>query len=85
MDLSVNQGDMIEVHELGEENFEKKMDGVFWTYYDNLRPRYAKTGFFIVSGNQFPDSFLFHISESLVKGKVHEEPVERILRGFKRE
>ncbi|EMO85017.1 hypothetical protein [Leptospira santarosai] len=85
LDLSVNQGDMIEVHELGEENFEKKMDGIFWTYYDNLRPRYAKTGFFIVSGNQLPDSFLFHISESLVKGKVHEEPVEKILRGFKRE
>ncbi|WP_061231107.1 hypothetical protein [Leptospira weilii] len=85
LDLSVNQGEMIEVHELGEENFERRMDGVFWTYYDNLRPRYAKTGFFIASGNKLPDSFLFHISESLVKGRVHEESVEKILQGFKRE
>ncbi|TGN00937.1 hypothetical protein [Leptospira yasudae] len=85
LDLAINQGEMIEVHELGEENFEKRMDGVFWTYYDNLRPRYAKTGFFIASGDKLPDSFLFHISESLVKGRTHEEAVEKILQSFKRE
>ncbi|WP_061242713.1 hypothetical protein [Leptospira interrogans] len=85
LDLSVNQGEMVELHELGEENFEKRMDGVFWTYYDNLRPRYAKTGFFIASGDKLPDSFLFHISESLVKGRNHEESVEKILQSFKRE
>ncbi|PJZ31330.1 hypothetical protein [Leptospira kmetyi] len=85
LDLAVNQGEMVEVHELGEENFEKRMDGVFWTYYDNLRPRYAKTGFFIASGDKLPDSFLFHISENLVKGKAHEEVVEKILQSFKRE
>ncbi|MBM9576737.1 hypothetical protein JWG45_06165 [Leptospira sp. 201903070] len=85
LDLAINQGDMIEVHELGEENFEKRMDGVFWTYYDNLRPRYAKTGFFISSGDKLPDSLLFHISESLVKGRQHEESVEKILQSVKRE
>ncbi|TGK27972.1 hypothetical protein EHQ12_14040 [Leptospira gomenensis] len=85
LDLAINQGDMTEVHELGEENFEKKMDGVFWTYYDNLRPRYAKTGFFIVSGEKLPDSFLLHVSENLVKGRSHEEVVEKILQSFKRE
>ncbi|RHX92212.1 hypothetical protein [Leptospira stimsonii] len=85
LDLAINQGDMVEVHELGEENFEKRMDGVFWTYYDNLRPRYAKTGFFISSGDKLPDSLLFHISESLVKGRQHEESVEKILQSVKRE
>ncbi|PJZ56299.1 hypothetical protein [Leptospira barantonii] len=85
LDLAINQGEMVEVHELGEENFEKRMDGVFWTYYDNLRPRYAKTGFFISSGDKLPDSFLFHISESLVKGRTHEEAVEKLLQSFKRE
>lgn len=85
LDLAIHQGDMVEVHELGEENFEKRMDGVFWTYYDNLRPRYAKTGFFISSGDKLPDSFLIQVSESLVKGRQHEESVEKLLQSFKRE
>lgn len=63
LDLSVNQGEMVEVHELGEENFEKRMDGVFWTYYDNLRPRYAKTGFLLLQVINFPILFISYFGK----------------------
>lgn len=59
LDLSVNQGEMVEFTRVRRREFRKRMDGVFWTYYDNLRPRYAKTGFLLLQVINFPILFYF--------------------------
>ncbi len=79
LDLLLNRGDIQEVNELESETFEDRYVGKFWTFYDVLRPRYAKMGMLAFSENEGTDTFLFIISESLIKNRRHEESVEKIL------
>ncbi|MCZ8154889.1 MAG: hypothetical protein O9264_02140 [Leptospira sp.] len=53
----------------------------FWTFYDTLRPRYAKTGFILVE-NLHHDKLLLHITENLEKGQNHEAGIESLLKSF---
>ena len=48
LEFEKHQGNMEEIKNLGEHTYpEKKWQGNFWTFYDILRPRYSKTGFYI--------------------------------------
>ncbi len=53
----------------------------FWTFYDSLRPRYAKTGFILIETLNH-DKILMHITENLEKGQDHEPGIETILKSF---
>ncbi|TGK03072.1 hypothetical protein EHQ53_06350 [Leptospira langatensis] len=83
LDSLLERGDIQEVNELERESFEDRYYGKFWTFYDVLRPRYAKTGIFILSKHKEPYTLVFLISESLIKGRRHEESVEKILSSVK--
>ncbi len=50
----------------------------FWTFYDSLRPRFAKTGYILVETPN-SDSVLLQITENLEKGKDHEPWMESLL------
>jgi len=54
----------------------------FWTFYDTMRPRYAKTGYILIETRSH-DSLLFHITENLEKGRNHEEPIEVFLKSIR--
>ncbi|TGM97555.1 hypothetical protein [Leptospira dzoumogneensis] len=83
LDLQVQRGDIQELNELEREVFEDRYYGTFWTFYDVLRPRYAKTGMFFLAKHKQPYSLVFIIDESLIKGRRHEESVEKILSSVK--
>ncbi|NUM42443.1 MAG: hypothetical protein HUU45_12520 [Leptospiraceae bacterium] len=55
----------------------KNWNGYFWAYFDPLRPRYAKTGFYFAplpSG----DALLLHLTENVTKD-FHEPKILEIL------
>lgn len=85
LDLLVSRGDIEELNELEHEDFNNRYSGKFWTFYDVLHPRYAKTGIFVLSETNQGDSLLFHVTESLIKNRRHEESVETILSSVTRE
>ncbi|TGK21216.1 hypothetical protein EHO61_05055 [Leptospira fluminis] len=85
LDLLVSRGDIEELNELEHEDFDNRYSGKFWTFYDVLRPRYAKTGIFVLSETNEGDSLLFNVTESLIKDRRHEESVEAILTSVRRE
>lgn len=83
MELLVSRGDIQEVNELESEVLGDRYVGKFWTFYDVLRPRYAKMGMLSLSDKKRPDTFLFIVTESLIKNRRHEEPVEALLNSVK--
>ncbi|GBF51386.1 hypothetical protein LPTSP4_29220 [Leptospira ryugenii] len=54
----------------------------YWTFFDLLRPRYAKTGFLLLENNRH-DKILLHITENLEKDQVHEEGILSILKSLR--
>jgi len=64
-----------------EEKSIQNLGSKFWTFYDSLRPRYAKTGFILIE-NLSHDKILLHITENLEKGQEHEIGVANILKSF---
>ncbi len=64
-----------------EEKSLPNLGNKFWTFYDSLRPRYAKTGFILIQ-NLSHDKILLHITENLEKGQSHEAGIEKILQSF---
>jgi hypothetical protein len=80
--LLVNQGEIEEVNEiqpnLDFKIFKSTPFNNFWTFYDIIRPRYAKTGFYyfqLPNGNKL----LIHITENLEKGQYHEIKIQSLL------
>jgi hypothetical protein len=85
LDFEKHQGNMEEIKNLGEHfHSERKWPGNFWTFYDIIRPRYSKTGFYI-----FPlkdESYLIiDITENLVENQFHENEIEEVLKSLKQE
>lgn len=78
LEVGVNRGEFEELKELGKKPFLKKnWNGYFWAYFDPLRPRYAKTGFYFAplpSG----DALLLHLTENVTKD-FHEPKILEIL------
>ncbi|WP_207761463.1 hypothetical protein [Leptospira perolatii] len=85
IEIKEKRGDIEEVNELTPENFGDKFIGQCWTYYDVLRPRYAKTGIFVYDDKNQSDTLLIQIAESLIKGRKHEESTEFILNNVRRD
>lgn len=79
LDFEKHQGNMEEIKNLGEKNHpERKWQGNFWTFYDVIRPRYSKTGFYIFPLKE--GSFLIiDITENLVENQFHEKDIEEAL------
>lgn len=79
------QGEMEEVNEI-QPNRDIRFYGriptnAFWTFFDIIRPRYAKTGFYFLpapSGSKV----LLHITENLEKGEYHEKKIQKILQSI---
>jgi hypothetical protein len=82
LDFEKHQGNMEEIKNLGaHQHPEKKWQGNFWTFYDILRPRYSKTGFYIYPLKD--GSFLIiDITENLVENQFHENEIEEILKSI---
>ncbi len=78
----IRQGEIEDVNEI-QPNREFLFRGkippnAFWTFYDILRPRFSKTGYYLlesVTGSRI----LLHITENLEKGAYHEPVVQEIL------
>lgn len=85
LDFEKHQGNIEEIKNLGEHiHNEKKWSGNFWTFYDILRPRYSKTGFYIYTLKD--GSFLIlDITENLVDQQFHETGIEEILNSITQE
>lgn len=83
LDFLVNQGEIEEIKDLGDLEFkEKNLPGRFWSFYDVMRPRIARTGFYLYPlGNGA--RLILHITENEVKTSVHEESILAILLSLK--
>ncbi len=70
------------MEDLQEINQKETVDHVlkskFYTFYDPLRPRYAKTGYILLS-TAHHDKILLHITENLEKGEIHETGIKEFL------
>jgi hypothetical protein len=79
LNFEKTKGNIEEIKLLGEHIFEeKKWTGNFWTFYDIIRPRYSKTGFYVYTLKD-GSSIVISIMENLVEGKYHEATIEEIL------
>ncbi|MEM7184360.1 MAG: hypothetical protein AAF518_25910, partial [Spirochaetota bacterium] len=77
--LLQNQGDISEIRKLESRTHPKtKWAGSFWTFYDRLRPRYSKIGYYIMKTND-GKVFLIEIMDNLLKNRYHSRPIETIL------
>jgi hypothetical protein len=76
------QGELEEVNEIQPNRQFKFLDRIpknaFWTFYDILRPRYAKTGYYFLESNT-GSKVLLHITENLEKGQYHEPLIQDVL------
>ncbi|WCL49395.1 hypothetical protein [Leptospira sp. GIMC2001] len=54
----------------------------FWTFYDIIRPRYAKTGYYFLRLEKGP-SILLHLTENLEKGDFHEPSMDSLLESIR--
>ncbi|HNH57806.1 MAG TPA: hypothetical protein PK153_23600, partial [Leptospiraceae bacterium] len=74
-----HQGNMEEIKNLGERlHPERKWQGNFWTFYDIIRPRYSKTGFYIYPLKE-GSYLILDITENLVDKQFHENEIEEII------
>lgn len=79
LELMKNRNDVQEIKWLGTHIHEtQKWEGNFWSFYDVLRPRYAKIGFYL-----FPlDKGIFvliDVMENLTTTTFHEEKIRQLL------
>lgn len=82
LDILTGRKDIEELKELADHNLlEKNWNGRFWIYYDNIQPRYARTGYYLVTLNS--GKLLIQITENLLKDKYHEDTVADILKSIK--
>jgi hypothetical protein len=80
--MQVSKQEIEDLQEIvSEEKTIPNLGSKFWTFYDSLRPRYAKTGFILIE-NLSNDKILLHITENLEKGQLHEPGIEAILKSF---
>lgn len=83
LEFEKHQGNMEEIKNLGEHLFPgKKWQGNFWTFYDILRPRYSKTGFYIYPLKD-GSYLIIDITENLVENQFHENEIEEIIKSIK--
>jgi len=79
LNFEVGRGEIESLQSLGEREHEKqKWKGKFWIFYDNLRPRNSKTGFYILplsNGN----ILILEIRENLKTNTFHEIEIQEIL------
>lgn len=85
IDFQEKQGEMEEINEI-QPNRDIKFYGriptnAFWTFFDIIRPRYAKTGFYFLQAPS-GSKVLLHITENLVKGEYHEQNIQDILQSI---
>ncbi|EMJ88264.1 hypothetical protein [Leptospira meyeri] len=77
--IQVSKGDIEDIQEIQQKELEPSIvTSKFWTFFDLLRPRYAKTGFILVETSNH-DKLLFHITENLEKGEIHEQGIREFL------
>ncbi|MCW7491499.1 hypothetical protein ND861_02405 [Leptospira sp. 2 VSF19] len=77
--IQVSKGDIEDIQEIQQKELEPFiLTSKFWTFYDLLRPRYAKTGFILVDTPNH-DKLLLHITENLEKGEIHEQGIREFL------
>lgn len=83
LEFEKHQGNMEEIKNLGEhQHSDKKWQGNFWTFYDILRPRYSKTGFYIYPLKD-GSYLIIDITENLVENQFHENEIEEIIKSIK--
>lgn len=82
LDFEKHQGNREEIKNLGEHlHPEKKWQGNFWTFYDIIRPRYSKTGFYIYPLKD-ESYMIIDITENLIENQFHENEIEEILKSI---
>lgn len=79
LDFEAHQGNIEEIKDQGNHVFpDRKWEGNFWTFYDVLRPRYSKTGFYIIP-LQTGGYLIIDLKENLQEKEYHEKEVLEIL------
>lgn len=79
LQIQVSKGDIEDLQEIQQKEIQDFiLVSKFWTFYDLLRPRYSKTGFMILE-NSNHDKLLFHMTENLEKGEIHEQVIREFL------
>lgn len=77
--IQVNKQLMEDLQEINQkETVDHVLKSKFYTFYDPLRPRYAKTGYILLS-TAHHDKILLHITENLEKGEIHETGIKEFL------
>jgi len=80
--MQVSKEEIEDLQEIvSEEKTIQNIGSKFWTFFDLLRPRYAKTGFILIE-NLAHDKILLHITENLEKDQPHEPGLDFILKSF---
>ncbi|MDX1961429.1 MAG: hypothetical protein SFU98_22860 [Leptospiraceae bacterium] len=79
LDFEVHRGEIESLKFLGASKLESKnWEGRFWAYFDILKPRTSKAGFYLIplsSGN----FLLIDIREAMMESTAHEVEVQKIL------
>lgn len=79
-----SRGEISEINYLGTANHaKKKWSGEFWTFYDKLRPRYAKIGYYTMKLDS-KKILLIEIMDNLTKNHPHTKRIETVLESITR-
>ena len=84
LEFESQRGEIESIKMLGENKSEnhKTWEGFFWTFFDLMRPRYSKAGFYLINmGNG--NHVVLDIRENLIEDKFHEEVIENLLDSLK--
>jgi len=83
LNMQISKQEIEDLQEISSsETLLPNLGSKFWTFYDSLRPRYAKSGFILIE-NPNHDKILLHITENLEKGQAHEPGIESVLKSVR--
>lgn len=78
LEFEKNQGDIESIQNFGEHTIQERYKGKFWVFYDNLRPKNVKAGFYFIPLKN-SNIILFEIREKLSENEFHVTEIQEIL------
>lgn len=83
LDFELNRGEIESLQNIGKQSFApQNWEGNFWIFYDYLRPRNAKSGFYILPQKD-GSHLLLAIRETLLENAPHEKEIQEILESIR--
>lgn len=78
LEFEKNQGDIESLQSIGAHTLKNKHKGKFWIFYDNLRPKNAKAGFYLILLKN-GDTLILELREKLLEDSFHVSEIQEIL------